>query len=50
MTDCTFRSGRDCVEDREYMSQTYRGMTSFVFNGKDDDEELRRARNARKSL
>ena len=44
MADSTFRSGRDCEEDREYMPQTYGGMISFVVTGEDDDEALRRAR------
>ena len=38
MADSTFRSGRYCEEDREYMSQTYGGMISFVVTGEDDDE------------
>ena len=44
MTDSTFRSGRDCKDDREYMSQTYGGMISFVVTGKDDDEALHKDR------
>ena len=50
MADSTFRSGRDCEEDRKYMYQTYVGMISFVVTGKDDDEALYRARNACKNL
>ena len=50
MTDSTFRSGRDCKDDREYMSQTYSGMTSFAVTGKDNDEVLRKARNNCKHL
>ena len=46
MADSTFRSGRDCEEDHEYMLQTYSGMISFVFMVDDDDEALHRARNA----
>ena len=41
-----FRSGRDCEDDCEYTSQTYGGVISFVVTGEDDDEALRRARNA----
>ena len=50
MLDSTFRSGRDCEEDHEYTSQTYGGIISFVVTGKDDDEALRRARNACENL
>ena len=50
MADSTFRSGRDCEEDREYMSQTYGGMISFVVTGEDDDKALHRDRNACKNL
>ena len=50
MADSTFRSGRYCEEDREYMSQTYREVMSFVVTGEDDDEALRRARNACENL
>ena len=45
-----FRSGRDCEDDCEYMSQTYGGVISFVVTGEDDDEALRRARNACENL
>ena len=50
MADSTFRSGRDCEEDFEYISQTYRELMSFVVTGEDDDEALRRARNACENL
>ena len=50
MADSTFRSGRGCEEDREYMSQTYVGMIYFVVTGKEKGEALRRARNPCKNL
>ena len=46
MAESTFQFGRNCEEDRKYMSQTHRGMISFVVTGEDDNEVLRRARNA----
>ena len=50
MADSTFQSIRDCEEDRKYMSQTYGGMILFLVTGKDDDEALRRSRNACEKL
>ena len=50
MADLTFRSGRDCEEDREYMSQTYEGMISFMVTGEEDVEALNRDRNACENL
>ena len=45
VADSTFRYGRYCEEDHEYMSQTYGGMISFVVTGEYYDEALRRASN-----
>ena len=50
MADSTFRSVKDCEQDQEYMFQTYSWIISFVFTGEDDDEALRRARNACENL
>ena len=50
MAESTFRSSRDCKEDREYMSQTYGGVISLVVTGEDDNEALCRARNVCKNL
>ena len=50
MVDSTFQSSRDCDEDREYMSQTYGWMISFVVTGEDNDETLCRASNACENL
>ena len=50
MAYLTFQSGRDCEEDRKYMSQTYGGMISFVVTGEDDDKTLRKSRNVCKKL
>ena len=50
MADLTFRSGRDCEEDCEYISQTYGGMISFVVTGEDNNEALCRARNECENL
>ena len=46
MAYLTFQSGRDCDEGREYMSQTYGGMISSVVTDEDENEALRRSRNA----
>ena len=45
MAESTFRYGRYCKEDCEYMSQTYGGVISFVVTGEDDGKALSRARN-----
>ena len=50
IVDSTFRSVRNCYEDREYMSQTYGGVISFMVTGKDDGKAMRRARNVCKNL
>ena len=50
MSDSMLQSGRDYEEDREYMSQTYGGVISFVVTGKDNEKALRRARNACENL
>ena len=50
MAGSTFRSGRYCEENREYMPQTYEGNISFAVTGKDDDEALSRDMNACKNL
>ena len=42
MADLTFRSGRNYKENRKYMSQSYRGMISFVFTSEDDNKALRK--------
>ena len=46
MSDLTFRSGSDFKEDHKYMSQTYGGMISSVVTDEDENEALRRSRNA----